>query len=676
MRSFDRIALPSPLPQLMGPRPAPGAPGVGLFDLIEGDDGDNSLFGTAGDDMMRGFDGNDFMSGAGGIDTMYGGDGNDSLQGGLDVDTIYGGSGDDAILGTAFGAILSTDGPCDIIQGGSGIDRLMINYDNWINSGTSQPINVIVDISIGSGEVQVDGFRGENFSQMETLHFVGPDGDDIVTGGDLADFIDGQRGDDVIRAKDGDDIVLDSGGFIDANGGNGTDNFQLNLTTSGLTDAVVNCQDGTVAADGSDMGSFVNFELFSIRATTGSDTLYAHDTIGCSLIGWIGDDTIYGGSGNDTIDGDQPGILGGGNDEIHGGDGDDSIRDAAGNNILDGGTGNDSIVTVGVIDTIAGGSGDDHLGWRVNVAQVGGSYDGGTGFDILSLDVPTGTFDITGLDISRYEELAEFIFGGTFYTCILSTDQFSMFESIHMPSGLATLELADNADVVMPDWCIFGTLQLADGGQTVDFRGVGSDDMPLVLGSEGKDTVFGPGEWIEDDVDIEAHLGGGNDRYVGSFDGGDIVDGGDGKDRIEADKGHDDLTGGLGADTLDGGKGFDDFIYNDVAESTGANFDTIRNFDINDDEVIVPFDVVDANDPVVTGALSKATFNDDLKAAIGKNQLDIQHLVIFTPDAGDYAGQTFVIFEANGKKGYQSNADYVIRFDNPNFVEDGINLFT
>jgi Ca2+-binding RTX toxin-like protein len=242
-----------------------------------------------------------------------------------------------------------------------------------------------------------------------------------------------------------------------------------------------------------------------------------------------------------------------------------------------------------------------------------------------------------------------------------------MFASIHMPAGLATLELADNADIVMPDWCIFETLQLAEGGQTVDFRGVGSDDMPLVRGSNGNDRVFGPGEWIDDDVYIEARLRDGNDRYEGSFDGGDIVYGGDGKDRIQT-KGNDDtLIGGLGADTLDGGGGFDDFVYNDVAESTGKNFDTIKNFDIDEDETILPFDIAGVNDAVIGGTLSKATFNDDLKAAIGKHELGLAHLVEFRPDNGHYAGKIFVIFDANGKKGYQKDADYVILFENPDF---------
>jgi hypothetical protein len=101
-----------------------------------------------------------------------------------------------------------------------------------------------------------------------------------------------------------------------------------------------------------------------------------------------------------------------------------------------------------------------------------------------------------------------------------------------------------------------------------------------------------------------------------------------------------------------------------------VKFDTIRNFDLNFDETIVPFEF-EVTDAVESGTLSQATFNDDLKAAIGKNQLGIHELVVFTPDAGDYAGATFVIIEANEKKGYQKNADYVILFENPNFEIDG-----
>jgi Ca2+-binding RTX toxin-like protein len=666
-----------------GPRPVPIG-GADTFDLIEGDDNANFLYGGEGNDTIRGFDGDDFMSGLAGIDNMYGGGGNDSAQGGLDVDNIFGGNGNDSLQGTAFGAILSTGGPCDVIDGGSGIDVLMVNYDGWINSGTSQPINVTVDITTGTGEVQVDGFRGEAFSQMERLNFVGPDGDDHVTGGNLDDVIFGELGDDVIRAKDGNDLVKDGGGFIDANGGNGTDTFWLDISAAGLTDTVIDVGAGTFTVGANDMGAFVNFEAFQIFGSSGTDTIHGHDTIGCSLIGWTGNDFIYGGSGNDSINGDMPIFFGGGNDEIHGGDGNDSIQDINGNNILDGGGGNDSIVTVGIIDTITGGSGDDHLGWRVNVAQPGGSLDGGSGWDRLSFDVPEGTFDITAFDIERYEELVEFL--PSAYTCTLTTDQFHQFDEINMPSALGMLSLADNADVLMPELSHFGGLQLANGGQTVDASGIGDNSWTTwIIGGDGNDTLISTDAEFEERFDF--YGGGGNDRLVGGDtweeaeggDGNDRLNGAGGEDILIGNAGKDTLTGGGGddtieggadADVLDGGGGFDDFVYSDVSESTGTKLDTIKNFDLNFDEVIVPFEF-EVTDAVEGGTLSQATFNDDLKAAIGKQQLGIHELVIFTPDAGDYAGQVFVIIEANDKKGYQKNADYVIRFDNPNFEFDG-----
>jgi Ca2+-binding RTX toxin-like protein len=685
-----RISVPSFQPAALGIRPVPID--VGTFDLIEGDDNANVLNGTAGVDTINGYGGNDVLGGldgddnlfggagadmlAGdafgqsGVDTLYGGADADFIQGGNSVDTLYGGSGDDSLQGVGNAVLLTMEGPSDIIEGGGGIDRLIVNYAGFAGGGGA--VGATVDMSTGSGEVSVNGFRGENFTNVECLDFVGPEGADVVTGGDYDDSISGNGGNDILRGEGGDDTIGDGTGFIDADGGDGFDGFTLQVF-SNSSNVVIDGNAGTVSVNGAANGTFTNFEYLSVFIdASGNNTVSGIDGGACHFIAGGGNNTFVGGNQADVLHGHL------GSDSHYGGGGGDSIDGASGTNTLDGGGGDDTISSGGT-DTVTAGSGDDLVVVEFTTGAENSSFQGGGGYDELQFTTAfweVATLDLSAESIGGFEALTDYVTSPLDYAITLTTAQFAQFQVIDMSSASSTLVFADDADVVVPDYAVFGTLQLAAGGQTVDFRGAGSDDMPLVLGSDGNDTVLGPGEWIDDDVYIEAQLGAGNDRYVGSFDGGDIVDGGDGKDRIETGKNHDDLTGGLGADTLDGGQGFDDFIYTDVAESTGANFDTIRNFDINDDEVIVPFDLVDANDPVVTGALSKATFNDDLKAAIGKQQLDIHHYVIFTPDAGDYAGQTFVIIEANDRKGYQKNADYVIRFDNPNFIEDGIGLFT
>jgi hypothetical protein len=55
-------------------------------------------------------------------------------------------------------------------------------------------------------------------------------------------------------------------------------------------------------------------------------------------------------------------------------------------------------------------------------------------------------------------------------------------------------------------------------------------------------------------------------------------------------------------------------------------------------------------------------------AAIGLGQLGIDHAVLFTPDSGDLAGDTFLIVELNGTAGYQASQDLVIKLDHPSHI--------
>ena len=70
--------------------------------IIEGNDKDNKLFGTAGKDLMYGYGGNDLLDGGDGNDILYGGAGNDQLFGGAGEDILEGGSGNDLLVGGSW----------------------------------------------------------------------------------------------------------------------------------------------------------------------------------------------------------------------------------------------------------------------------------------------------------------------------------------------------------------------------------------------------------------------------------------------------------------------------------------------------------------------------------------------------------------------------------------------
>jgi hypothetical protein len=65
------------------------------------------------------------------------------------------------------------------------------------------------------------------------------------------------------------------------------------------------------------------------------------------------------------------------------------------------------------------------------------------------------------------------------------------------------------------------------------------------------------------------------------------------------------------------------------------------------------------------GTLSTASFDTDLAARVNGAHLAAGHAVLYTPDAGTLAGQTFLVVDANGAAGYQAGADFVIDLESP-----------
>ncbi len=107
---------------------------------------------------------------------------------------------------------------------------------------------------------------------------------------------------------------------------------------------------------------------------TGGD----HVTIGGTenndtIIGGIGDDSLWGRAGNDRIEG------GDGADLIEGGPGDDIITDLSGPDVIEGGTGNDAIASGNEEDIIFGDEGKDFI---VNSSEFGEIF-GGLGDDFI-----------------------------------------------------------------------------------------------------------------------------------------------------------------------------------------------------------------------------------------------------------------------------------------------------
>jgi hypothetical protein len=159
-----------------------------------------------------------------------------------------------------------------------------------------------------------------------------------------------------------------------------------------------------------------------------------------------------------------------------------------------------------------------------------------------------------------------------------------------------------------------------------------------------------------------AGVGAGNSvRVDGSAENGTLT--------FELGKGSDTLIGGTGSNRFDfstglanitAGSGKNTFALGSAADSTSTNYDTINNYNASNDVFQLKFAIAGINTAITSGTLSTASFNHDLAAAVNSSTLGAHDAVLFTPNSGTLAGQTFLVIDANGVAGYQPGHDFVI----------------
>lgn len=279
----------------------------------------------------------------------------------------------------------------------------------------------------------------------------------------------------------------------------------------------------------------------------------------------------------------------------------DTLTGASGDDHLLGYTGKDTFdLTAGGVDHAEGGNGNDTflMGGDFN----GDAIDGGGGFDTLILDGDYG-------------------FGSVF----------------------------DGSNMTHID-----RIRLTDGNNyAIGFDGENVPSGGLIIDG----SALRKGNFLSAGIDGTAPLTaiGGRDR--------DYFYGGDGGDFLYGGKARDYFFGAGGADFLTGGEGKDEFDYFGADDSGGINFDTITdlNVDHSDKFFLITHVPRDVDPAVVGGSLSLATFDADLEAALKRPQLHWYNAVVFSPDAGDFAGETFIVIDNNRLSGYQAGLDIVIK---------------
>jgi hypothetical protein len=116
--------------------------------IARGEDGSDTLWGSAAADTLVGGDGNDVLIGGSGSDLLQGDSGNDEIFGDAGSDRLHGGAGDDRQFGGNGADFLGGGGGTDILQGDQGRDRFHDVFDprTWVVDGYAP-----ADVQQGTG---------------------------------------------------------------------------------------------------------------------------------------------------------------------------------------------------------------------------------------------------------------------------------------------------------------------------------------------------------------------------------------------------------------------------------------------------------------------------------------------------------------------------------------------
>ena len=465
-------------------------------------------------------------------------------------------------------------------------------YDNW-GVGVSAELTVTVSagctITGAPGVVDIAGTDGDDVICVPDpdddlgFHIIdAKGGNDVVLGGDGADWIKAGPGDDVVYGRGGDDRVRGGPGADTVYGGRGFDTvisadladivvdehgddwfhgYELIVEAgpppgpvppavsddeahAGLGEALAigvldNDYDpdgdldaatlritrapatGTAAAASADeLGPHVRY----VAATTGGSDVFEYEV--CDL--WdrctAGEVTVTVGAGGCDIAGTE------GDDILYGTDGDDVICGLGGDDVIDGGGGNDTIYGGPGNDTISGGWGDDTIWAGPGDDAISGNsgddeLNGGPGNDTISGGGGNDTiYGGPGADTANGNAGADNIWGG---------------------AGADALNGGNGDDAI---WAGAGADQLTGGTGADELHGGKGDDT--LWGNTQNDTLRGgPGNDV-------LRGGGGNDTLYGNT-GADALYGNAGDDMAYGGWNDDTIDGGNGADYLNGGDATD-----------------------------------------------------------------------------------------------------------------------
>ncbi|HEU5177929.1 MAG TPA: calcium-binding protein, partial [Burkholderiales bacterium] len=473
-----------------------------------GGGGGGTVNGTAGNDSLVGGPGNDTINGLAGNDTLVGLAGDDVLDGGAGADSMDGGLGNDTFFFN----------PGDVLADAGGVDTLVVENTGTLPEG-------IENLTVRNAFQETEAFGN---SQGNVIRVESAAAGSVV-------YVDGRGGNDTV---DG------SGGFVVAlfNGNFGNDSVQGGarggwLDFSGLAGAVVvQIASGTAT---SSAGSVTFIGIANVVGSQAADRITAGNS-GSLVNGFRGDDTLVGGSGNDTFFGE--GTPFGTPTETFG-TGNDSLSGGAGNDTLFGNDGN---------DTIDGGLGNDRIG--------SGFVEASEGNDTFMFTVAPGAANADAV-VDFNSATDRIVLDGSAHADTGPSGTFAAGDARFWSSSTGTAHDGD-------DRVIYNT---SSGELWYDADGNGAGSRQLIATLEGT-----PGLAASDITIVNGSIGGGGGGGGGSAingtAGNDTLSGTAGNDTINGLGGNDTILGTTGNDAIDGGTGFDSIEYKNASTGLVVDF--------------------------------------------------------------------------------------------------------
>lgn len=467
-------------------------------------DKDETIYGTDADDTIIGNKGDDIIYGRGGINTYIWNisDGRDTIDGSggtnhikfgpdikfEDLQIDYAG-GHDAFIyikGNKEEGILYQD----FLDPQRNIASLIFEDGTVVtNAGATYSPELKEPNMSGNivGSVWNDTMLGDD----EDNSLSGGDGDDILIGGKGNDTLIGGEGNNtyIWNIGDGrDEISIGNRTLENRYGATGVSTIEFgegisfeNLNFRGQHDKLFiyvgeNDAEGIVLDEYRDEehpvflkfkdGSTVNLSAIGLtfhqtdedNNITGSlkDDIIHLGNNGGTAYGWFGNNIIYGGDGDDTIDGAADYFNEGdihGNNQLYGGKGNDHISGGNGKDYLEGGEGNDILYGDENDDILYGGTGDDDLfggkGDDTYIYKLGDGNDyiddeGGNDKIVFGEGI---TLDDLSFSRDRWSQ-----YRSNVYIDISKTNsRIEICGQIYENTAIETLEFADGSQVSLTD---------------------------------------------------------------------------------------------------------------------------------------------------------------------------------------------------------------------------------